>query len=107
MVSSSNAWLEISGCQDDGPAIVLGSNLIHDVPVLADVLAAAQSYDSGRSRSGTWEYAKKLEVGELKIIQDAVDFTNRIEDLRSVVYSAHVNYSGSCYLLRLFIDKSQ
>lgn len=102
-----NTWLEIGPCEGISPAIVLDLATVRTIPTLAEAFSAAQKAGSNGRYSAKWDYSLRITQGESHQIKDAIKFTRKSEDDRSIVYSADVSYSNSCYTVRLFIDKSQ
>jgi hypothetical protein len=99
-------WLEVGPCSGDGPRLLMDHRIVQEIPALAEALEAAQQA-STKPHSGWWEYSQRISKEEFERIRDTIAFPKSIEDARSIVSSADIDYRDACYTLRLFAEKSQ
>jgi hypothetical protein len=101
-------WLEIRACSG-GAAADTGAAIseVESVPALSEVLSAAEKANADMKHSGMWDYSRRLYANEIDQVKQAVTFSDRVEDARSVSYSANIVYRNSCYTLTLFSMKIQ
>lgn len=101
-------WLEIRACSGgaaaDNEAMI---SEVESVPALSEVLSAAEKANADLKHSGMWDYSRRLYADEIDQVKEAVTFSNKVEDARSVSYSANIVYRNSCYTLTLFSMKIQ
>ena len=98
-----DAWLEARACAGGQAAAANGEMLA--VVAISEVLEAAAN---ANRHPGMWDYSRRLGADEVELVRDAIRFTGKTEDGRSVSLSADVAYKGSCYTLTLFaIKRSQ
>ncbi|HEY7734145.1 MAG TPA: hypothetical protein VIB07_05075 [Nitrososphaera sp.] len=103
-----DTWLEIRACS--GSAVADSKAMISEVesvPALSEVLSAAEKANADMKHSGMWDYSRRLYANEIDQVKQAVNFSNRVEDARSVSDSANIVYRNSCYTLTLFSMKIQ
>jgi hypothetical protein len=101
-------WLEIRACS--GGAVADSNAIISEVesvPALSEVLSAAEKANADMKHSGMWDYSRRLYANEVEQVKQAVNFSSRVEDARSVLDSANIVYRNSCYTLTLFSMKIQ
>ena len=101
-----SVWLEVSSCVGTEPSINLDDSIIRQVSALSTLMSAARQANSGK-QALTWEYSLKVTDVEAQQIRNVVAFKDSSEDERSVILSVPVGYCNSCYVLRLFFEKSQ
>ncbi len=102
-----DAWLEITACPNSNPCIILDGARVKGIPALSNVFSAAEHAKTNRNNSQIWDYSLRLHPDEIDKIKGVVSFGRRLEDARSVILAAEVIYGDTCYMLRLFIEKSQ
>ncbi len=103
-----DVWLEIRTCSGgavaDSKAMI---SKVESVPALSEVLSAAEKANADMKHSGMWDYSRRLYANEIDQVRKAVTFSNKVEDARSVSYSANIVHRNSCYTLTLFSMKMQ
>jgi hypothetical protein len=103
-----DVWLEIRACA--GGAIADNAAIISEVesvPALSEVLSAAEKTNADLKHSGMWDYSRRLYPDEIDQVKKAVIFSSKVEDGRSISFSANIVYRDSCYTLTLFAMKLQ
>lgn len=102
-----NAWLEISACTGDPPAVEIASDALQNRAALAEALRVAESTSAKRNNAAIWDYARRLEPDELSNLHELLKFRKAREDARSIVYQSVISYKNSLYTLNLFVEKGQ
>lgn len=97
-----DAWLEARTCADGEQAARANKSMLA-VPVISEVLEVAAN--TKNKNPVMWDYARRLGIGEVELVQSAISFSSKVEDNRSVSLSANIAYKGSCYTLTLFAIK--
>ena len=105
LLNKPAAWLEISVSTDADPPSVINESLLRQVPVLGEILAAAQAASHGKGHEGAWEYSRKLSEQELRDVKESMVFSSTFEDERCKVQSVRLSHKNIYYSVRLFEEK--
>ena len=100
-------WLEVrKSCIITAQTARINRKFI-EVPALSEILEEVVKTNAKHDFC-MWEYSRRLTLEEADRIKQAIHFTEKVEDEKSLSLLVDVAYKGSCYTLTLFaIKRSQ